>query len=425
MEIDSDMSNTIKVGDFVVVQRQGYTKLHKVKAHSRLILGSFNIEMDNVIGEKYYDTFQMKNMPGNRKLYTVEKVEQTNSAVESLSIEQSGADNRHIPNNAESQGLTKDDIDKLKDEELSSNIIVEQLISNSKTFSLRTGYSQEKYIKKKEKKYFEYIQIKKPSIRIMGQMFYRQDPTKTLGIRIDDLSQILTYANIHQEGNHLLYDSGTSGLMPAAITNSIGSQTTGCLIHMHPGNECQKNGFVAMQFPIEQAERCINVNLYSVLRCYYQQKDSFSDSSETKSDTNTDQNLENGAKNNEESEPTSKKARLEEPNQKKSWQLDNERACKILDQKVDSLIVTAKEHPVNIVKALLPFLRGNRSLVVFSLLKEPLQDLYFYLKSRVDIVSIKLSNNFMRDYQVLPDRTHPEVNMNYGGYILTGFKLIC
>ncbi|XP_057652522.1 tRNA (adenine(58)-N(1))-methyltransferase non-catalytic subunit TRM6 [Diorhabda carinulata] len=432
--------NIIKVGDHIIVQRQGYTKLHKLKAHGRLILGSFNIEMDNVVGERYYDTFQMKNTPGNKKNYLLDKVESVNSVVNNLNIEKSGTDNRNIPNNADSQSLTKDDIDKLVDEELSSNNIVGQLINNSKTFSLKTGYSQEKYIKKKEKKYFEYVQIRKPTIRILAQMFYRQDTNKTLGIRIDDLSQILTYSNIHPEGNHLLYDSGTSGLMPAAITNALGPKTSGQLIHMHPGNEYQRSAFVAMQFPKEQAERCINVNLYSVLRCYYQAK-----KVNEKSEDNTFVN-----DNLDEAEPLNKKRKLETDKveelqatnivletqessqsmvskellvQKKSWQLDNERACRLLEQKVDSLIITAKEHPVNLVKELLQFLHGNRHFVVFSSLKELQHDLYFYLKTRTDIINIKLCNSFMRNYQVLPNRTHPEVNMTTGGYILTGYKL--
>lgn len=200
---NTETNDIIKIGDYFVVQRQGYTKLHKLKKHGNLILGNFTVEMDNVIGESYYDTFQMKNVPGNKKFYILEKVDEINTATGSVNIEKSGVDNRHIPNNADSQGLTKDDIDKLKGEELSSNNIVEQLINNSKTFNMKTGYSQEKYIKKKEKKYFEYIQIRKPTIRLLSQMFYRQDPTKTLGIRMDDLSQILTHANIHSEGMYI------------------------------------------------------------------------------------------------------------------------------------------------------------------------------------------------------------------------------
>ncbi|XP_050305485.1 tRNA (adenine(58)-N(1))-methyltransferase non-catalytic subunit TRM6 [Anthonomus grandis grandis] len=386
----------INAGDHVIVQRQGYTKLHKLKQHGNMAIGKFTVEMDNVLGMRYFDTFQMKKSPNGKKLFVLERVSDSGSTINNLNIEKSGLDNRDITVEEDTQALTKDDIDKLQDSELNSNTIIGELVNNSKTFNMKTEYSQEKYIKKKEKKYFEYIQLRRPTIRLLCNMFYRQDPTKTLGIRIDDLSQILTYANIQSEGNHMLYDSGTSGLMVASVMNAIGQQTSGTLIHMHPGNECQKNAFVAMQFPEEQRNRCINVNLYSVLRHYYQSED-----------------------------PPCKKAKVDEPQKVPQWQLDNVKACEILTNKCDSLIVTCKEHPVNIVKELLPFLRGARQLVVFSLIREPLQDLFLYLKSRLDIVAIRLSNNFLRNYQVLPERTHPEVNMNSGGYILTAVKLNC
>lgn len=196
-----ETENLINVGDHVIVQRQGYTKLYKVKNNGKIILGPFTVEMNNIIGCKYFDVFQIKNVPGGKKLYTIEKVEVMNSAINLINIEESGTDNRSIPNNAESQGLSKDDIDKLKEEKFSSNSIIGELINNSKTFNMKTGYSQEKYIKKKEKKYFEFIQIRRPTIRLLAQMFYRQDYSKTLGIRIDDLAQMMSYANIHQEGD--------------------------------------------------------------------------------------------------------------------------------------------------------------------------------------------------------------------------------
>lgn len=394
---------TINVGDQIIVQRQGYTKLHKLKKSGNLVIGKFTVQMDNIIGQKYFDTFQMKNSPESKKLFILEKVEESLAAANSVTIEKSGQDNRNIVIDGESQSLTKEDIDKLQDSELNSNAIIEELVSNSKTFNMKTEYSQEKYIKKKEKKYFEYIQIRRPTIRLLASMFYRQDPSKTIGIRIDDLSQILTYANIQSSGNHLLYDSGSSGLMMAAIMNSIGSNTAGTLIHMHPGNECQKNAFVAMQFPKEQQDRCINVNLYSVLRCFYQNKDSFTDNIE---------------------EPEAKRQKVDSAKQPQ-WQLDNVKACEILQNQCDSLVITSKEHPVNIAKELLQFLKGGRQIVVFNLIREPLEDLFIYLKTRLDIVNIKLSNNFLRNYQVLPERTHPEVNMNSGGYILSAVKLSC
>lgn len=395
-EVVKMKDNTIKPGDYIVIQRQEYTRLHKLKQHGTVNLGNFVVELDNIVGCRYFDTFQMIAKPGMKKTYWLDKVEEI-TTISQLNIEKSGKDNRNITDDGASQTLSKDDIVKLRDEDLSSTTIVEKLITNSKTFASKTEYSQEKYLKKKEKKYFEYIQIRRPTIRLLAHLFYRQDPAKMQGLRLDDLSQILTNSNVQSDGNYILYDSGTSGLVTAALMHAIGPQTTARLIHMHPGNECQKNALVAMQFPAEQTERCINVNIYSVLRCFHQNKGSYHD------ETNDD----------------------EPPKKRPCWQFDNEKACDILKERVDGLVVVCKEHPVNVVEGLVGFLKGGRNLVVFNLLKEPLQDLYGFLKGRTDFINIRVSNNFLRYYQVLPERTHPQVNMNSGGFVLSATKLAC
>ncbi|KAK5638445.1 hypothetical protein RI129_012740 [Pyrocoelia pectoralis] len=396
--------NTIKVGNYVIIQRQNYTKLQKMKENCTVTLGKDVIDIDAVLGHRYDETFRMVLKSGTKRTYMLEEVSQL-TLTNNTQVEESGIDNRDIIDDGKSQTLSKSEIENLRDRALSSGDIVQKLVENSRTFNSKTEYSQEKYLKKKEKKYFEYIQVRKPSIRLLAQMFYRQDPNKTLGIRLDDLSQLLTYANVHSDGHYLLYDSGTSGLVAASILNSIGHDTRGHLVHMHPGNECQKSALQAMHFPDEQQRRCINVNLYSVLRCYHQ-----NDIPELTTETDT-------AKRKQTEEDTQQR-------KKPTWQYENERACRILREQVDGLIIVAKEHPVNVTKELIAFLKGDRCVVVFSLVREPLQDLYFHLKERTDFVSINLSSNFMRSYQVLPERTHPEVSMNFGGYILTAYKLI-
>lgn len=151
-----------------------------------------------------------------------------------------------------------------------SSKIIEKLVENSKTFHTRTEYSQDKYLLKKEKKYFEFVQIRQPTIRLMADIFYRQDADKVLGIRVDTLSQIISYSGVSGFGNFLLYESGTNGLLPAAMLNSMGAETDATLVHMHPGNVPQKQALLALKLPVEQQQRCISVNLYSVLRQYYQ-----------------------------------------------------------------------------------------------------------------------------------------------------------
>ena len=51
--------------------------------------------------------------------------------------------------------------------------IVGKLIENSETFQNKTKFSQEKFLKKKAKKYHQYILIRRPSIRLLMQIHYK------------------------------------------------------------------------------------------------------------------------------------------------------------------------------------------------------------------------------------------------------------
>lgn len=429
--------NTIKVGDYVIVQKQSFRKLVKIKQSGTITLGKDIIELNEVIGKYFNSTFRMIPKSIKKKIFILE--EESNfiqSLQHNVNINKSGVDNRDIIDDGLSQKLSTDDILKLKDNMACSVDIVEKLVSNSKTFNEKTEYSQQKYLKKKETKYFEYIQIIKPSIRLIADILYRLDPGKIQGIRVDDLSQILTLSNVNSDSNVILYDSGTNGLLMAAITNLLGKNTTGVLIHMHPGNICQKEVFQALNFSAEQKERCINVCLYSVLRYYYQEFENMCSSDNTLPDSILEQNISSKFSSitqnksevvvveNEDKKITKKRKNTEdfnEPKKKKPcWQIDNERACKIIDKKVDALVIITKEYVTNIVHELLKFLKYGQPFVIYNILREPLQQLYFELKNKGNIIALKLSNNFVRNYQILENRSHPDVNMTFGGYILSG-----
>lgn len=411
------LQNIIKLGDYVIIQRQAYTKLHKIKQNGTIQLGQMTVELEAIVGRKYEDIFQMKAKYGHKKCYELEQVDRV-SNVTIVKAESSGADNRNIEDANNSQMLTAEDIDKLRDNSQSANEIVEKLVSNSTTFANKTEYSQEKYLKKKEKKYFDYIKVRKPTIRLLATMFYRQDTVKIQGLRIDDLSRLLTYSNIQSTGNFLLYDSGTCGLLTAALTNAIGSGTSGKLVHVHPGNECQKNAFNAMQFPADLQERVVNVNSYSVIRWYYQKKESF-----VSTDNGIDDEIIDGGTEGHGIKRRLKMSQDAPAHKRPCWQYDNEKACRIFDEKLSSVIIASKEHPQSIVKEFIPFLKNSGILVVYHTLIEPLQDLYQFLKSTHEFINIQLSSSFMRDYQVLDSRTHPMVNMTYAKYILYAQKI--
>ncbi|XP_052896522.1 tRNA (adenine(58)-N(1))-methyltransferase non-catalytic subunit TRM6 isoform X2 [Anopheles moucheti] len=423
------MTDKIKVGDYLIVQRQKYTKLQKFTNLNTIVnLGKDLVELRLAENHPYFTTFHLvPKQERGKRVYTLDALS-TPSEIRNLKellIKESGNDNRNIIDDRQSQALSTEEILKLREECESSSEVIGKLVENSKSFATKTEYSQEKYLKRKEKKYFEYITIRRPSVRLLSDIYWRLDPEKVLGVRFDTLSQIISYCGVCSVGNYLLYESGTNGLLPAAMLNSIGAGTGGKLVHMHPGNVAQKQALLAMDFPVEQQARCVSVNIYSVLRHFYQDKEASNDDSPA---VEREEGI-NGT-NKRKHEETDEALEATEPKQvkldkqKQPWELENEAATSVMTEKFDSLVIVAKEHPQSILKALLPFVKSSRPVVIFSTSREILTECYVDIKTEASITYLRVTSNWMRQYQILPNRTHPDVTMSgSSGYLLTGYTI--
>lgn len=434
----------ISIGQYIIIQRQNYIKLHKFnKPNSSVSLGRDTIDLQGIQGCKYFSIFKMIAKGKKSRAYGLELCDEAVGLKDEIDVKTSGMDNRNIFDDGKSQNLSAAEIEELKSDATSASDIVETLICNSNTFNSKTEYSQDKYLKKKEKKYFDYIQIIPPNLRIVADIMYKLDPTKIQGVRLDTLSQIITMANVYSEGNYLLYDSGSNGLLAAAMLSAIGGKGEGKLVHMHPGNMSQKQALLALNFSEEQHRQCISVNIYSALRQFYQGCDTRSmDTLKTESESNSNKRkatdtevndhkdkirkLENISQS--ESEASNKVSNdfnngNSEP-KKPKWHFDNINAAELLQKKVDTLVIVCKEDPYNIFKELVQFVKPGRPFVVYCSVAEPLQSMYLALKPLSNVAALKLTCNWMRNYQILPDRTHPEVNMNgSSGFLLSGYVL--
>lgn len=277
---------------------------------------------------------------------------------------------------------------------------------------------------------------------MIAEIMYRLDSDKILGLRMDALSQLISYSNVSSTGNFLLYESGSNGLVSAALLNSIGAHTDGKLVHIHQGNVPQKQALLALNLPEEQMDRCIAVNLYSVLRQYYQKSGGLKrtldhvDGNDIGCPPTKISKIENGNK--DETDFTNSielsdseavdlaESAVADGNSKPipKWVLDNDRACELFREKLDSLVVVAKEHPVAILNAFLPFIKPSRPVVVFSTSREILLEAFAELKGSGKVTGLRLTSNWCRMYQVLPNRTHPDVMMSgHSGFLLCGFTI--
>ncbi|KAJ8898406.1 hypothetical protein PR048_003766 [Dryococelus australis] len=452
-------SNVVRIGDYVIIQRQKYSKLHKITKKCKVTLGKDHVELDVIVGRPFWTTYKMELK--SKKLFSLVECDGVESLSEQLIKDvSSGIDNRNIFDDGSSQLLSKEEIVGLRDSGLSGSEIVGHLIGNSKTFHNKTEYAQEKYLLKKEKKYFEYMTIRRPTFRLVAQIMFKQDPGKIMWLRMDTLSQITTSVGIHSHGTYLLYDSGCLGLPAASMLHYVGEN--GHIVNIHPGTLPQKEAIQAMNFSEDHLKSLMTVNIHKLLYNLLGNSSSHQETTNSaeslhelsKSSDVAGENLSKGDESNFQisdnkpakgcenvpkyssehltedrhlaEEGDSKKRKLQDGEiniaKRPRWELEMDRAVDLLRaHKADGLVVVSREHPLNIVASLLPLLAVSRPLVVYCVLREPLLDLYMHLKCRGDVVGLRLTETWLRTHQVLPDRTHPDMLMDGGGgYLLVG-----
>lgn len=139
----------IKVGDYIVLQRQKYMKLHKFgSTESSCALGKDQLELRNIDGHPYFTTFKMvpKEAQGRKRLTTLEICTEKDmqDIKDVLGNTESGIDNRNIVDDGESQKLDSEEILKLRTDIGDSKKIIGTLVENSTSFNSKTPYSQEK-----------------------------------------------------------------------------------------------------------------------------------------------------------------------------------------------------------------------------------------------------------------------------------------
>lgn len=204
----------------------------------------------------------------------------------------------------------------------------------------------------------------------------------------------------------MLYETGCQGLVSATLMNAIGA--AGTIIHVHPGNIPEKHALLQLNLSPERMDQILCVSIFNLVR-------------KTTPITNKDANRDAAADGKRKADENP----LEPEKKRPRWEEREEKALSIVrERKIDGLLVVCKEHPGNILKRLLKHLEPSRPFVVFLAVREPLQQLFLELKTRSDVTNIRLTENWLRSYQVLPDRTHPDINMSgSSGFLLSGVKV--
>nr|SVE83800.1 EOG090X0AAB [Daphnia pulex] len=376
---------------FVIVQRKSQVSLHQLPKKQgkkwTVKIGRDKVDISSVVG-KPHGTFKLvREKDGKNSVFTLEPSDEVVEMKDKMKDLNSGENNKEIWDDGTSQQLKKEDIEELRGQGLTGSEIVTQLVENSKTFQIKTEFSQEKYLNKKEEKYSEWVDILKPNIRHLAKHFHSQDPMQILNLRPDTLAMIMSLANIKSNGKFGVFDGGCQGLVTAAILDRI--QGHGTVWNLFLKGTPQKRVIQAMNFTPEQLKPLKNCSLYKLKETLAKEENADGD---------------------------------EVP--AKMIKLDEDAAPPLEFGSLDGMVIVCRR-PTTIAKELVKLLAPSGNFAIFSPYSEPLSETYIQFRECNLAVNLQLTETWFRTHQVLPLRTHPEVNMSgSGGYILSGIKVV-
>ncbi|CDW89783.1 trna (adenine-n)-methyltransferase non-catalytic subunit trm6-like [Stylonychia lemnae] len=347
------------------------------------------VDLGQLIGKEYGQFFEVRDSKSGELIEVTDVHQLTNQFLEDVDFGDAeeneevkeiidpvaGRDNRDYVDDNKSQKLSHEEIEALKKQGMSGNELIQQLVQNSETFSKRTKFSQEKYLRKKKQKYQITFQLKKPTALELCNVYSQTQPAKIMGLRADSLALLLNMANINQESRVILLDK-TKGLLTGALIEKDVRE----ILHVEfTGHQLKLQNEIFLEY---------NYKPDKVKRIQYLHH------------TNLDQSI------------VQSDSLLNAIIQTKT-------------KHYNSMIMVHEDfNQVEMYNHIEHLIQPSASIAVFSLYIQSLAELKDHLLTNKKAVNIKIEELWTREYQVLPMRTHPNMNMHgASGFILSAVKV--
>ncbi|KAJ9075014.1 tRNA (adenine(58)-N(1))-methyltransferase non-catalytic subunit trm6 [Entomophthora muscae] len=208
---------------------------------------------------------------------------------------------------------------------------------------------------------------------------------------MDTLSQLLTFGNVFP-GCRLLVVDDTQGLVVASILERLGGVGEAICIH-------------ETEFANYDIVRFFNFNPAIVKPMFTIRWDKLQSDYVASPREEVD------------GEVDSEKA-LKRRQAQKAFQ---DKRDEILKGGFDGLIIASSTtHPLGILEALAPLVAPSRQVVMYSMYKEPLLETLLKMREASCFLNPTITDCWLRQYQVLPGRSHPDMSSpGASGFLLT------
>mmetsp|Transcript_17486 Transcript_17486/g.25849 ORF Transcript_17486/g.25849 Transcript_17486/m.25849 type:complete len:487 (+) Transcript_17486:106-1566(+) len=337
-------------------------------------------------------------------------------------------DNRALVDDNNSQALKKEDLIKLRQEGTHGSKIIQSLIQNSATFDSKTEFSKAKWILRKQLKYQPRCRLVSCTARTVCETMYLKDQKKIMNLREDTLGQMLSYANICAGRQVLVFETAL-GIVTGSLAQRMGGY--GKILCLYSG---QQPSCIDM---LEKFNLTFSEN-HSIkwLHCedvfvnkkeYPEGKDAVAEDRDILKwpcplQDHTRKYVETMTDDKDINSFLTKRCNRFARKLTRTSPL--EAHSMLLERPSDSLVIATKHDPTETLLGMLPHLGPSCPFVVFCEYMEPLAHCLLELQKNNLAINLRLTDTWMREYQVLPGRTHPNMHMSQnGGFLLMGIKL--
>ncbi|KAK2452276.1 tRNA (adenine(58)-N(1))-methyltransferase non-catalytic subunit trm6 [Trifolium repens] len=414
---------------------------------AKLKIGNKNCSLQPLIGCPFGTVFQLDSssdgapflslFQSKGNVHNTEEIKDGQFQVESKDGQLSGEskDNRSLIDNNTAQSLTGEDIEDMRRHGAKGNEIIDALIANSATFDKKTSFSQEKYRLKKQKKYAPKVLIRRPVARSICEAYFKKYPLKIGFLRVDTLSLLLSMANVSSNSDILVVDM-VGGLLTGAVAERLGG--TGFVCNSYLGQVPSMDIVRIFNLSDEICKRIVRTSISDLLSqkespeqnpkhdvgsVESQSNDQMNASVSMEEISHSSENVisDLGAENAENSSfPALRACKAIKAGEKASQEMIDSWK----ENGFSSLIIAAPDLDTwTLVKDLLPLLSNSAPFAIYHQYLQPLATCMHNLQLEKMAIGLQITEPWLREYQVLPSRTHPCMQMSaFGGYILSGTK---
>ena len=285
-------------------------------------------------------------------------------------------DNRFIVDDTNKQKLGENQINSLKDQGVGGEAIIQQLIQNSATYNMKTQFSKEKWLKRKQQKYMITFEVREPTAVELCDTYHIFSPHRICYLRSDMMGYKLNLSNVNADSRVLLVEN-TKGLMTGALME----REPKYILRVEFGHEAIKvNNEILFQFDHSTDAHTSVASIHGKLLIPLDKK-------------NPDP-------------------------------LTSAMQAKYKKHFNSFVFVHDELHPSEVFMALKHLLQPSASFAIYSTSVQPLSELLNLMNFHKDTVNAKIEELWTREQQVLPLRTHPFMSTNgQSGFCLTGQKL--